>query len=147
MSKLVVFLQNAWSTMDRALCLKALRRSVTGKRLSKVIGVDWSNIHVDNTTKAIGKSASSQFPSDDVHISSIISEQTPQVILTCGTQARDVVSRLWSGKLLAIPHPASRTLTNALLDEAAKLLTPLTFHRHMLVQYRGSTSLEIIKDA
>lgn len=141
-SKIVLFLQNAWALYDigewdRNSWMRALRRCHTGRKLNMVLGTDWSNIHVDNTTRAVGVGSRSKLPPDPEHIKSVLAYHTPDAVVACGKQAEAAIIPLWSGKLLVIPHPASRVLTNALLKHANNLLVELSFNRCAIRQGRG----------
>lgn len=142
MARLVVLLQNAWSTLwtedwHRPSWLRALRACHTGKRLNRLLGHDWSDIHVDNTTSKVGDDPSSKLPPEPEYVLRMLAEHDPQAVVACGEQARDVAVQLWRGKILAIPHPAYKMLTNKLLDEGNRLLRTMDFDRLHLKQCKG----------
>jgi len=126
--KTVAFLQNAWSPMyagetwPRRSWLAALHACRSGQRLKKLtdkmINID---IWYDNTTPIVGANPSSVVKPDKQHIEKIILEQKPELIILFGRQAKEAVLYMWSGPTLILPHPACRTLTNALYEQAANL--------------------------
>lgn len=74
----------------------------------------------ENTTPEIGYGRSSiKLPPQPAHCLAMLDKHQPRVVVCCGEQAREAVATLWQGPLLAVPHPASRLLTNALYEEAA----------------------------
>lgn len=56
------------------------------------------------------------------YLKGIMDAYKPDVVVSCGLQAEGAVRGIWSGYMLAIPHPASRVLTNSLLNMAHKYL-------------------------
>lgn len=142
MARLVVLLQNAWSTLwtedwHRPSWLAALRRCHSGRRLNRLLGDDWSDIHVDNTTSKVGDDPTSKLPPEPEYVTRMLAEHSPQAIIACGDQARETAVQLWAGKILAVPHPAYKMLTNKLLDEGRRLLRSLGFDRIGLRQRKG----------
>jgi hypothetical protein len=141
MPGVVVFLQNAWSPVyagsrwPRDSWLRALRRSQTGKRLGHLIG---ENLDLcENTTPVCGFSPSSIVRPDYDHMVEIITRRKPDIIVACGREAERALGRVWSGPLIATPHPAARVLTTALLQEARALLDAEFRGRLALRQRRG----------
>ncbi len=126
--RLVIFLQNVWSetyaggTWPRPSWLRALERSRSGQRL-KILVDDLSIC--ENTTPIVGATPSSVLPPDRTHIREVLAARTPDVVVTCGRQAELALLDIWSGPLLAIPHPAHRLVTNALYQQARLMLTRL----------------------
>lgn len=135
--KVVGFLQNAWSGMyagerwPRPSWLRALGQSRSGQRLAvltaaatKAVGDDAVEIEFvwDNTTPIVGPTPDSVVPPDPAHIAGVLAAHSPLVVFTFGGQATRAVSPLWGGSLLAVPHPASRVLTNALYRAAGTFL-------------------------
>jgi hypothetical protein len=148
-TKALIILQNAWlRPSSLAYCQKmepkqpgytrrlweyALWQSRTGRRLEVLTGDRnrvWSDdepcwYYVDESTPVIGTTPSSRPPADPSHVRRLLDEHRPQVVVACGTQARDVVRPLWPGHLLAVPHPTHRVLTDALYHHAGRLLRGL----------------------
>lgn len=146
-AEIVLFLQNAWAhnargAWPRELWLQALCRCHTGRRLRLVLGSDWDSVHIDNTTPAVGVGARSRLAPDPAHISAVLAAVQPRTVIACGKQAEDVILGLWPGRLLILPHPAYRIVTNALLRRAGDLVRSLEFWRTALRQGRG----EIIQE-
>lgn len=147
---IVILLQNAWAynpervTDDGIWAYKrwiaALRWSKTGARLSRIFDQEehWDEHYFTNTTTAVGNCSKSKLPPDELHVTSILKEKNPETVLACGQQAEAVATKLWPGTLLCIPHPASRVLTNKLLDEAKEFLFSPS-GRIALRQRRGFT--------
>ncbi len=137
---LVVFLQNAWSPVyaggqwPRPSWLLALQRSRSGQRL-RVLLDDFGVC--ENTTPIVGANPDSIIPPDGGHITAILQQRQPQVIVACGKQAERALLTLWSGPLLAVPHPAHRLLTDGLYCEARTLLEAGFAERLALRQMRG----------
>lgn len=140
---MVVFLQNAWSplyagaTWPRPSWLRALARSRSGQRLRVLID-DFDAC--ENTTPAVGASASSVLPPDRAHILEVLERRAPRVVVACGRQAEDALALLWPGALLAVPHPAHRLLTDALYREARRILDGGLTARVALRQLRGDVT-------
>lgn len=139
-TKIVVFLQNAWSEFyaghiwPRPSWLRALTRSVTGKRLMKMI----DNLDLcEETTPEVAPTASGKLPPDEAHIRAVLARRQPMLVVACGKQAEEALSRIWTGPLLVVPHPAARNLTNALYLEARALIESGFAERAALRQGRG----------
>lgn len=140
------FLQNAWSPVyagclwPRDSWLKALRASRSGVRL-RVMLDDLYVCH--NTTAAVSETPDGIEPADDGHILGIIDAHKPECVVACGLHAERAIRRLWSGKLLCVPHPAHRLLTDDLYREARRMLRHNAFRgRFALRQLNGSFERE-----
>lgn len=147
--KAVVFMQNAWSPVyagevwPRDSWLKALWRSHSGRRLRRLAEATPSlEFWWDNVTPVCGESPDSVVPADAAHVRQILREQNPCVVVAMGRLAETAVVGAAEVPVLAVPHPASRTLTNKLLSEAAGLLTGGFTGVVALRQRRGHTELE-----
>lgn len=139
--KTLVFLQNAWSaayadrTWPRASWLRALHRSRSGQRLSHLVGD--LDVEYHNTTPMVAREPSGVCPPDPVHIRDILRRSRPDVIVTCGNQARDAIAAVWYGAMLMVPHPAYRVLTDELYRRANAHLVAGVTGRVTLEQQRG----------
>lgn len=134
MTRALIILQNAWSPVyagdiwPRESWLRALWRSRTGARIRVMIddaGLAAPDVWVDNTTPAVGDEPSSQLPPDIPHIERLMREHAPEIVVACGIQAEHLFLRgpvAHTGTLIVVPHPASRTATNALFGLAAALI-------------------------
>lgn len=152
---ILVVLQNAWSPLyagsvwPRDSWLRALSDSHSGRRLTLAFGQDcYTNpdYHFDNTTCEVSQWSSGRMPPDELHLQKLLASLQPDAVVACGYQATSVMAYLWKKRLLAIPHPAYRLLTNALLERANEILQENTFHRLQLVQLKGSiTEVPITK--
>lgn len=125
--KLVVFLQNAWSPVyagrrwPRESWLRALSACRSGQKLKRLV----DDLSVcENTTPIVGESPSSIVKPDEGHILNVLAERSPEIVITCGKQAEEAVSWIWSGPMLAIPHPAVHGVSYALYDGIKKVLVP-----------------------
>lgn len=126
----VLFLQNAWSPYyagrhwPRPSWLQALIKSRSGRRLRVLFDGDvslYGNCH--NTTPIVGRRPNSIVPPDLSHIQTILSGcDESSAVVTCGKQAFASIVDHWQGKLLAIPHPAARTLKNEVYQRANEIL-------------------------
>lgn len=98
----------------------------------------------ENTTPIVGRNPNSVIPPDEQYIRSILERRNPTVVIACGKQAETVLSLLWDGALLAVPHPAHRLVTDALYREARLLLLTDFNGRLALRQKKGFVSAETI---
>mgnify|MGYP000390849539 CR=1 FL=1 len=130
-SKYVVLLQNAYSWLyaggiwPRDSWLKALHKCRSGQRLSiitKLVEPHGIELWFDNTTPMVGDEPNSFIPPDPKHIASVIESVKPVGILACGASALKAIKPLYSGPILAVPHPANRTLRNAVYVKAGQML-------------------------
>lgn len=123
--KVVVFLQNAWSPFwagkkwPRKSWLRALEASRSGQRLRNMID-DYDLC--EETTEAVSATSDGVEPPDFEHIKRVLETRKPEIVVACGKQAEKSLMKLWEGKLLAVPHPASRLLTNELYKEARRFI-------------------------
>lgn len=130
MTTYLIILQNSYSYVyaggiwPRSSWLRALDKSRSGKRLKTLTNLlpKNSRIWFDNTTPIVGDTPSSFVPPDYDHLSSLIKEKMPASIITCGVSAFKAVQKVFSGNIVAIPHPASRELRNVLYEKAGQLL-------------------------
>jgi hypothetical protein len=148
MNDVIVFLQNAWSplyaggTWPRDSWLRALETSRSGQRL-RILIVDQYHI-CENTTAAVASHPSGIEAPDAAHIRRVLSERKPRVVIACGKQAEIALKAIWTGPLLAVPHPAHRLLTDRLYKKARSLLTPHFTERMALRQGRGKVVREAL---
>lgn len=142
---LLVFLQNAWSPLyagevwPRDSWLRALARSRSGQRLR--IMLDSLDV-CENTTPQVGPLPESMCPPDAAYIQQLITQRNPSIIVACGKQAEQALVPLWSGPLLAVPHPAHRVVTNSLYLHARRLLHDQYDARIRLRQCKGTIAQE-----
>jgi hypothetical protein len=148
MNGVVVFLQNAWSplyagsTWPRDSWLRALETSRSGQRL-RILIVDQYHI-CENTTAAVASHPSGVEAPDATHIRRVLTDRKPRVVIACGKQAELALKAIWSGPMLAVPHPAHRLLTDRLYRKARSLLTPHFAGRVALRQARGRVLQETL---
>lgn len=121
--KVLAVLQNAWAHEARPSWrydswVRALKRSRSGVRLRRLFGDAFEGIVFGNTTPLVGAGPDSVLPPDVGHVRALIGRTKPSVVVALGLQAEGVLKEEWQGPLLCLPHPASRVLTNALLEAA-----------------------------
>jgi hypothetical protein len=125
----LVFLQNPWSYYEDwnytpASWYYALRRCLTGQRLSAIFGPEepWPDVRVDNCSPKVGCGSSSKFLPDPDHIRGVLARHaTPQTtVVGCGGNAAKALPKFWTGRLLLTPHPAWRFWSTTLQDTIHK---------------------------
>lgn len=137
--KLLVFLQNAWSPVyagrhwPRRSWLRALASSRSGMRL-RLLGVDLDDCH--NVSTVVTKTSRGKPDADPEHVLEILQEHEPDLVVCCGRLAEETVARLWGGALLALPHPASRVLQNAVYERARRRIRETDWQETDRVAYR-----------
>lgn len=134
-TRCVVLLQNAWSPWfartgrwPRESWLAALAASPTGKTLARIFP-NSANVHFDNTTQAVGETASSLLPPDEEHVLRVLHTHNPEFVLSCGKQAGEVAQLFWEGRLVAIPHPAWRLFSTRLAEAVRDIIERDQFGR------------------
>lgn len=130
--KYVVFLQNAWSplyaggTWPRERWMAALWTCRSGMRLKRTLlqNIDIDDVWMDNTTPIVGEDPCSIVPPNLEHVTEVIYRISPRVVVACGKQAGDVLAlTIPDGiSLLAVPHPAARSVTDAIFNRANKII-------------------------
>lgn len=71
----------------------------------------------------------------------------PDLVIVCGQIAESACLSLWLGNLICMPHPASRSLTNVLLDDCARTVAsfdPKVATRLAFRQNKGSHTIELL---
>ena len=144
--KIVGFLQNPWTGRrwqghnlgrptgaERRHWLFNLSQCASGKRLRRFAEF---GIYYENASW-VGTSVSGKADADVAHILHVLNTQEPDVVIAFGKEAEKALVVLWSGPLMVLPHPASRTLTNALYDRASSLLRSGFVRRAALRQRKG----------
>lgn len=81
---------------------------LSGRRLKAAFGDACRRIVWEESTREIAGDPRTVFPADPVHIQAVIAEIKPTVVLTFGRIAGAAVVPLWTGNLIASPHPAAR---------------------------------------
>jgi hypothetical protein len=147
MPRCVVFLQNAYSEIPQGPIWEydkwfpALQASRTGKRLERIFPY-WSDVYFANTTFEIGDNPDSQLPPHWEYMRSIVLAQNPKVILACGKQAEQaLLDNKTKYRLICMPHPAYRVVTNDLLDVVRGLVLSDSPHNSRVKQHRGFVSV------
>jgi hypothetical protein len=111
-----------WSDDWREIWLFATVRSRSGQRLKLMLGDDCFErddcAFADASPKVSYGSSAGAFPGDPDWVRSELAKYRPSVVVCCGNTAIDTVSPLWPGGLIAVPHPTSRVVTNALYRDA-----------------------------
>lgn len=129
--KIVAFLQNQWfKDPERVRAMIArhpeMRNQLltrflfagcpTGKKLGRAFGDLCGRIVWENASPLIGGQASSKFPADLDHIRGVLEAERPDVVLAFGAIAQGGVAACWRGRVLNLPHPTARGLSNAAVD-------------------------------
>jgi len=134
--KAVVLLQCAWSPQyaggrwPRRSWLRTLQTS-QGKtaRAMRRLFPDDAHVWYDNATPQVAATSGGHFPFDPRHVRRVFSTAQPAFALACGLEAERACLAHWPGRLLVMPHPAWRCMSNYLLDRVADLLAADTFDR------------------
>ena len=92
---------------------ESFESSQTGIRLRKAIP-DNVKVEIINANPRIGKTASSKFSADIPYVNKAICKVKPDLILACGRIAHTAIEH-YSGRIILMPHPAYRQLTNQTL--------------------------------
>lgn len=122
----VIMLQNAWSPewagrqWPRDQWLKELVKCRSGQMV-KLLTRDLAG-EVFNTTPLVTAKASGKPPADKGHVARVLLDKRPELVVCCGEQAIKVVSELWPGMRLELPHPACRWLPMKLYIEARAVI-------------------------
>jgi hypothetical protein len=81
---------------------------LSGKRLERAFGELCDSIVWEEASPEIGGQSSALFRADHAHIQQAIEQHKPDIILAFGKEASEAIKKLWSGKVVYCPHPASR---------------------------------------
>lgn len=129
----LVMLQNAWSPLyagrlwPRESWLASLADSRSGQRLTHLTAAfeRQADIWYDNTTPRVVRHARERAKPDRLHVENLLQQHRPQVVVACGDQAGKLLTAMWQGHLVRVPHPAHRLLTASLLAEAGQAVAKL----------------------
>jgi hypothetical protein len=97
--------------MRRRLIASALFMGCrSGLNLRRVFGGEWcERIVWEEASREIGGQASAVFPADPAHLSAVLAELNPRIVLAFGRIAGDALAPLCNGRILILaPHPAAR---------------------------------------
>ena len=150
MMNYVIFLQNAWSPVyagqewPRLSWLRALKQSRSGQRLRHLLldseaedDIDRWN-HCYNLTRWCGFRPSDLMAPDVAYVQGVLQHELPGLVVACGKVAEAVLTRLWLGPLLVVPHPAWRVLRDEVYQVARReYMQPGCIGRWRLRQARG----------
>jgi hypothetical protein len=150
--RIVAFLQNPWFragtserhidryTTDPVFRRVMLAQSMTGRRLYKAFGPNYSEIWWDNVSTHSGKTHRELTVVELDHVGRVIIEQDPLLILTFGNVARDAVARVenWA-PVLACHHPNAMHYAQEDLNEFATMA--LHFYQGILHGRRSASQL------
>ena len=154
---LLVVLQNAYDRGSLAdgwhpsRWRKEYEQSRTGRRLALALPKECS-VHYTNANPRMGHGPDSKHEPDVAHLRRRLRAVEPDAVLACGKLAEDAMTAMrdvWLGTLFAIPHPASRVLTNALLVECRTAIVLWMIEgngmpRQAFRQRRGHTEVETL---
>lgn len=156
--KLLVVLQNPWARgqlrkgWNPSVWMREMRASRTGRRLVLALprGGEWT-VRFVNASPRLGKDPSALYQPDLAHLRRALRRVRPDVVLACGRLALRGISGVWSGPLVAVPHPAYRLLTNELYRTASEIVAAWTQDKQLfgkdhvrveLRQFRGRVQVE-----
>lgn len=148
MSVVLIVLQNAYDLgklaqgFNSARWLAELRGTLSYSKIIRVIPDDFE-VRWTNACRGVGEGSSSKLEAYPPKIRKRATEHRVSSVLACGRVAERACLEAWTGPVLAIPHPASRTLTNSLLDVARCMLVA-GHGRVALRQRRGWVETEQI---
>ena len=146
--RILVVLQNAYTKGDLedgyhpATWRRELLTSRSGRRLERALPP--ARVSYTNSSRVVGDGPESVHEADRAHIRRRLRDVDPDVVLACGKVAETAVTAVWSGAVVVIPHPASRSLTNDLLDQAREHLELRRPGRKALRQLRGRVEVEVL---
>lgn len=127
--KVICVLQNAWGSYDLPIVFSPNQYNKSARTIRQKVLEPKDVMHFCNTTSVTTPTAKGKPAIDQLHFERVIKRlQSYDLILVCGNQAKEAVERNLSaiqahGKpVLYMPHPASRTLSNAQLAEIKKLV-------------------------
>lgn len=118
--KVLCILQNAWGPFELPMVFKPSPWNKSAKRLQSIcVG---HTIYFGNTTLQVTAKANGHAKPDPEHVKKLLARAVHyDLILVCGKQAEEaVIANLPKGfdrHIIWMPHPASRTLTNALCEQ------------------------------
>ncbi len=156
---------------DRQGWLAAFQRSRSGRRWASAIDPveRWGSgveakicgypVWFDNTTPMIASKSSGKYPPNLDYMKRLLDGEllfkgNPLLVVACGTQATAAAKEVWSGSMIAMPHPANRVLTNdamlcagAAIAETALSLqaSPQGTLRRRVVQERGAVRVQLLE--
>lgn len=118
--KILCLLQNGWGFRGKHIAFAPNPLNKSAKTMRKVCGLHV--MHFANTTAKFGITPDVRLPIDPVHMEHLASKVMPRydLVIVCGKQAYAAVCNVQTPMavpMLAMPHPASRTLRNTTLDQ------------------------------
>ncbi len=158
MSKVLVFLQNAWKhgaqpeqrqwlvdetpEVSRDFWEKALWASPTGERLKWMLPKS-CEIRVGNASPLIGDNSRSKFPMDPLHVIAQIEEWQPRVVVLLGKESQKARSTVEAFNLGIVdgPHPAYRVFSRRWgLVIRQKIIASINEQAAQAMQERGKNN-------
>lgn len=121
----VAFLQNMWvkdpvrvrasiARYGEEYRMRLIKRALfagcfTGRRLRSAFTEDYLGMILwEESTREIAGDPKTIFRADPDHIRAVLKQYEPSCVLTFGKIATDAVTPLWTGRIVACPHPAAR---------------------------------------
>ncbi len=153
--KILLFLQNAYMnkptygrTIPYDVWYYLFKNCHSGRRTSKIFGnVNNMNILCKegrlkfcNTTSTWGLGSNSRLAVDIEYVKNQLNTVNPDLVIACGKQAEECLLETWNKSLIIMPHPASRTLTNKLLDDVRDFIKGNDFAKIKRVAFRQRVS-------
>lgn len=102
--------------------------SRSGSRLADAFPWECS-IHYTNANPKIGDGVDSKLEPNLKHLRRRVRDTLPDLVIPCGKVAEVAMLKVWNGPMIAIPHPASRTLSNRLLEECRQCIMAWMMYR------------------
>lgn len=150
--KILAILQNAYTDPRRAALLREMLsftinpQNLTGKKLYRI--TEGHELRVANACPEVFHTIRETGKTDIERLKKSVNQFKYDLYLSCGKQSNEACNQILSdfgGKpIIFMPHPASRNLTNALLDGVKKFIDaePLPNSKYEFVQLRGSWRMD-----
>lgn len=119
--KILCVLQNAWGDRTLPMIFTPNPNNKSAKVIKKMVGDH--KYHFSNTTIETTLTAKGKAKPDDKHFLELIKHfQNYDLILVCGVQAKKMMVKHKESmkvipRIVYVPHPASRSLTNVEINE------------------------------
>ena len=125
-TKILCLLQNAWGDRPLPLVFKPNKSNKSANRMRRICGKE-NIMHFCNTTGVVTSTASGKAKPDEDWLGKVLEEAKKyDLLIVCGKQAKEAFDKATGGRfaipVIAMPHPASRSLTNALCDTVAGMV-------------------------
>lgn len=151
-------LANAWGNgSEKITIFRPNRNNVSARRMYKIC--DPHSMYFGNVSPQWQSNPNTKGKTCLVHTEKVLTRLSYDAVIVCGKQAREAVEELsWSQStrdifetmsIIYMPHPASRTLTNALCDGVKRELNALIEEGLIktvdFIQLKGNYEVNVIK--